>query len=121
MSTGSGCAHIVTGILVVWSSLWTLRSIVLSDSELSFLGCFGSTGVGSFDSFDWFVLGVLLSLVPMGLQSVNVGDLTMLAVCFFVSEGTVGESRYVPDTPILWKEVFLAACSGVLVLCCVSS
>ena len=67
MSIGLDCARIVMGVLVVWSSLWTLRSIVLSDSELSFLRCFGSTGVGSFDSFDWFVLDVLLSRVPVGL------------------------------------------------------
>ena len=121
MSTDSGCAHIVTGILVVWSSLWTLRSIVLSDSELLFLGCFGSTVLGSFDPFVWFVSGVLLSRVPVGLESVNMSDLTASAVCVFAREGIVGELGYVPDAPSLWKEVFLAARSGVWVLCCVSS
>ena len=65
MSIGLDCARTVTGISVVWSS--SLRSIILLGSELSFLNCFGSTRVGFFDSFDWFVLGVLLFQVPVGL------------------------------------------------------
>ena len=121
MSTDSGCACIVTGILIVRSSWWTLRSIVLLDPELSFLGCFGSTVLGSFDSFVWFVLGVLLSRVPVGLESINISDLTASAVCVFAREGIVGELGYVPDTLVLWKEVFSTARSGVWVLCCVSS
>ena len=117
----SGCAHLAMCILVVWSSLGTLGSVVLSDSESSFLACFGSTVLGSFDPLVWFVSGVLLSRVPVGLESANVSDLTASAVCVFAREGIVGELGYVPDAPSLWKEVFLAARSGVWVLCCVSS
>ena len=121
MSTDSGCVHIVTGILVVWSSLRTLRSVVLSDSESSFLVCFGSTVLGLLNLLVWFIPGFVLSRVPVGLESVNVYDLTASAVCVFGREDVVGELRYVPDALIFWKEVFSAARSGVRVLCCSSS
>ena len=55
VSTDSGFAHIAMCILVVWSSLGILRSVVPSES--SFLACFGSTVLGSFDSLVWFVSG----------------------------------------------------------------
>ena len=117
----TGWAHLVMCILVAWSSLGALRSAVLSDFELSFLVCFGSTVLGLFDFLVWFVSGVILSRVPVGVESSSVCDSTASAVCVFAREGIVGELGYVPDTPILWKEVFLAARSGVWVLCCVSS
>ena len=84
---------------------------------LSFLGYFGSTVLGSVDPF---VSGVL-SRVPVGLESANMSDLTASAVCVFAREGMVGELVYVPDTLILWKEVFLTARSVVWVSCCLSS
>ena len=105
----------------MWSSLGTLGSIVLSDSELSFLGCFGSTVLGYVDTFVRFVLGVLLSRLPAGLESTNMSDSTVSAVCVFAREGMVGELVHVPGTLILWKEVFLTARSVVWVSCCISS
>ena len=120
-STDSGCEHLVTGILVVWSSLRTLRSVVLSDLVWSFLVCFGSTGLGLINPLVWFIPGFVLSRVPVGLESANVCDLTASAVCVFAREGIVGELRYVPDALIFWKEVFLTARSEVWVLCCSSS
>ena len=121
MSADSGCALIVTCILVVLSLLGTLISVVLLDSGSSFLACFGLTVPGLFDSLVWSVSGTLLSRVPVGLESANVCDLTASAVCVFAREGIVGELGYVPDTLILWKEVCVTARSGVWVLCCVSS
>ena len=117
----SGCAHLAMCILVVWSSLGTLGSVVLSDSESSFLGCFGSTVLGLFDFLVWFVSGVILSRVPVGVESSSVCDSTASAVCVFAREGSVGELGYVSDIPVLWQEVCVTARSGVRVLCCVSS
>ena len=100
----SGCAHLVMCILVAWSSLGALRSAVLSDSELSFLVCFGSTVLGLFNFLVWFVSGVLLSRVPVGLESANVCDSTASEVCILVRE-----------------EVCVTVRSGMRVLCCIPS
>ena len=82
----TGWAHLVMCILVAWSSLGALRSAVLSDFELSFLICFGSTVLGLFDFLVWFVSGVSLSRVPVGLESANVCDSIASAVCVLVRE-----------------------------------
>ena len=93
--------NVYTGCM---SSLGALRSAVLSDSELSFLVCFGSTVLGLFDFLVWFVSGVLLSRVPVGLESANVCDSTASAVCILVREGVCVTVR-----------------SGMRVLCCIPS
>ena len=90
----TGWAHLVMCILVAWSSLGALRSAVLSDFELSFLVCFGSTVLGLFDFLVWFVSGVSLSRVPVGLESADVCDSITSAVCVLVREEVCVTARF---------------------------
>ena len=96
---------------------------MLAGSESSSVVCFDPAVLALFGSIVWFVLGVLLSHVPVGLESVTVNkcDSTVLAICVFAREDCVGGLGCVPGTPVLWKEVCETACSGVGVSYCVFS
>ena len=98
-----------------------LKSIMPSDSWSSFVTCSRSTILALFDSIVWFVSGVSLSRVPAGLESANICDSTVLAVCVFAGEVCMGKLECVPGTLVLWHEVCETARSGVWVSFCVSS